>query len=300
MSREDAERLADERVARRAARDFNAADALRDRIAALGFEVVDRPHGYDLRPLGAEGDTGEPRIRPADVPSVLDRPPTADWAVQWLHEGWMDDVLRGIRSFRAQESGRAVQHVVVESEPMGRGAWPEGTEVVPLDGDPGFGAARNTGLRRSMGRLVMIVDGSVEATGDVFGPLEDALRDNAVGACGPFCLVTDDLREFRDTPGPEADAVEGYLIALRREVLERGVAFDTKFRFYRAADIDLSFRVKDLGLRVVRVDVPVTRHQHRRWTATSEADRARLSKRNFYRFLDRFRGRTDLLVSGGR
>ncbi len=299
MSREEAERLAAERAARRTERDFTAADELRDRIAALGFEVVDRPGGHELRPLADEPVPGR-RVRPADVPSVLDQPPTSDWTVQWLHEGWTDDVLRGIRSFGAATGGRAVQHVVVESEPPARDTWPEAAEVVPLDQDPGFGVARNAGLRRSAGNLVMIVDGSVEAVGDVFGPLEEALRDRTVGACGPFCLVTDDLREFRDAPGPEADAVEGYLIAFRREVLERDVTFDPKFRFYRAADIDLSFQIKDLGLRIVRVDAPVTRHRHRRWSETSEQDRARLSKRNFYRFLDRFRGRTDLLVSSGR
>jgi hypothetical protein len=33
------------------------------------------------------------------------------------------------------------------------------------------------------------------------------------------------------------------------------------------------------------------------WFETDPADRARWSKRNYYRFLDRFRGRFDLLVS---
>jgi Glycosyltransferase like family 2 len=298
MSREEAERLAEERAARRAVRDFAAADELRDRIAGLGFEVVDRPDGHDVRPL-VEGPVPSPRIRAQDVPSLLDRPPMSDWTVHWLHEGWTDDILRGIRSFETATGDRAVQHVVVESEPAAPDTWPDGVEVVALDPDPGFGASRNAGLRRSLGKLVLVVDGSVEAAGDVFGPLEEALGDPAVGACGPFCLVTDDLREFRDAEGREADAVEGYLVALRREVVEQGVAFDPRFRFYRAADIDLSFRIKDLGLRIVRVQVPVTRHQHRRWSETSPEDRDRLSKRNFYRFLDRFRGRTDLLVSGG-
>jgi len=32
------------------------------------------------------------------------------------------------------------------------------------------------------------------------------------------------------------------------------------------------------------------------WTATPSDRRDQLSKRNFYRFLDRWRGRTDLLV----
>jgi hypothetical protein len=40
----------------------------------------------------------------------------------------------------------------------------------------------------------------------------------------------------------------------------------------------------------------VRKHEHRMWAATSLEDRDRLSKRNFYRFLERFRGRTDLLV----
>jgi len=78
-----------------------------------------------------------------------------------------------------------------------------------------------------------------------------------------------------------------------------GLRFDRGFKFYRTCDIELSFRVKDQGLRVVVTPVPVTRHEHRMWASTSEADRERLSKRNFYRFLDRWRGRHDLTVAGG-
>ena len=47
------------------------------------------------------------------------------------------------------------------------------------------------------------------------------------------------------------------------------------------------------------VEVPVRKHEHRMWHATESAERDRLSKRNFYRFLERFRGRTDLLVDAG-
>ncbi len=41
-------RLADERVAARAARNFGRADALRDEIASLGFAVRDTPQGYEI------------------------------------------------------------------------------------------------------------------------------------------------------------------------------------------------------------------------------------------------------------
>lgn len=295
MDEDRARRLAEVRAARRTAGDYAAADELRDRIIALGFRVEDRHDGgFALTPAPAPAP---PRVEARDVPSALDEPPAADWSVHWLHQGWADDVLRGIRSLDAVMGGRSVHHVVVEAVPADDGAWPAEVEAIPLAVDPGFGAARNAGFHRSIGRLVMVAD-SVEAAGDVFAPLEAALADPAVGLCGPFGLVTDDLRRFRASPGPEVDAVEGYLMAFRRDLLVSGLAFDSKYRFFRAADVDLSFRVKERGLRVVRVDLPVRRRPHRGWESTPPDRREALSRRNFYRFLDRFRGRTDLLVGG--
>lgn len=287
---DEVRRLAELRARRRAAGDFTAADELRGRIADAGFRVVDRPDGYDLNPV-----EDAPRLDPADVPSVLELPPDADWSVHWLHQGWVEDVLRGVASFGEAAGARVMHQVVVESVAADL-PWPPDIEVVRLRRDPGFGAARNAGLRRSRGRLVAVVDGSVEAHGDVFGPLEEVLADPAVGVAGPIGVVTEDLREFREAEGPDVDAIEGYLMAFRRELLTDGAAFDPKFRFYRAADIDLSFQLKARGLRAVRVDVPVRRHEHRAWTRVPPDRRQALSKRNMYRFLDRFRGRTDLLV----
>jgi glycosyltransferase involved in cell wall biosynthesis len=289
---EHVHRLAEERARRRSARDFAEADALRDRIREAGWEVVDRPDGFELRKIEAPGP---PAVRAAEVPSALAEPPSADWTLHWLHEGWPEDVERGMASFDRHSGGRDLHHVVVEAVPAPPGIWPEPVEVIRLSEQPGFGAARNAGLVRSRGGLVAIVDGSIEATGDALAPLEESLADPSVGVAGPIGVVTRDLREFREAPGPEVDAIEGYLLALRRELLDR-VRFDRRYRFYRAADVDLSFQVKALGLRAVRIDVPVRRHTHRAWEAASPRDRDRLSKRNLYRFLDRFRGRTDLLT----
>lgn len=294
---EEVRRLAEERAKRRAAHDYEHADRLRGRIRDLGFEVVDRPDGFNLL---LTAPPAHHSLRPTEIVGVLDEPPSADFSVHWLADRWPEDILRGISSFRKFESGRLVQHVVVEIEMTPPTEWPPDVEVVTLAGDPGFGEARNTGLRLSVGRIVIVADGSAEAAGDVYGPLEAALAQQAVGIAGPLGIVTDDLHEFRDAEGPEVDAIEAFLLSLRRELLEGGLGFDPKFRFYRHADIDLSFRVKALGLKAVRVDVPVRRHEHRAWSTTAEHERDRLSKRNFYRFLDHFRGRTDLLVTGGR
>lgn len=290
--------LARERAARRAERDFAAADAIRDRLAELGWQVLDRPVGFDLVPATTPGPPE--RVAPAAVASVLGEPPTADASVHWLVQGWPEDVARGVASFRAHEAGRSVQHVVVDAAGTDPSAWPEDVEVLALDRDAGWGTDRNAGLRRAAGDVVLVVDGSVEATGDVLGPIEAALADPAVGVVGPFGIVTEDLRDFHGSDGPEVDAIEGYLMAFRRDVLTGVGMFDERFRFYRSADIEYSFRLKDAGFRAEVVPVPVARHEHRMWAATPAEERARLSKRNFNRFLERFRGRLDLTVAGGR
>ena len=296
---EEVRRLAAQRDERRKAKDFAGADALRDRIAELGFAVIDSPQGPRFEPVAPAPAERTKRLRPEEVTSVLDDPATCDATVHWVVEGWPEDVARALAGFRQNQGGRTMQYVVADVTGQDPSAFGEGVEVVSLEGGTGWGAARNAGLKRSLGRIVVVVDGSVEPTGDVLGPLEAALADPAVGVCGPFGIVTADLQDFEASEGPEVDAIEGYLMAFRREVLHAAGLFDEKFKWYRTADIEFSFRVKDAGLKAVVVPVPVTRHEHRMWFNTPPDERAKWSKRNYYRFLDRFRGRFDLLVGGG-
>jgi cysteinyl-tRNA synthetase len=294
---DDVRRLAAERDERRRAKDFAAADALRDRITERGFHVIDSPDGPTLEPIEPVATA---RVRPEEVPSALDLDPRYDATIQWVVEGWPQDVTRAIAAFRAHADARSLQFVVADVTGTASDAFGTDVEVVPLVEGTGWAAARNAGLRRSLGRIVVVADGSIEPTGDVVTPLEAALADPTVGVCGPFGIVTRDLREFEPSDGPDVDAVEGYLMAFRREVVGQVGGFDESFRWYRTADIELSFRIKELGLRAVAVPLPVDRHEHRMWTAASEDERARWSKRNYNRFLDRFRGRFDLTVAGGR
>jgi cysteinyl-tRNA synthetase len=271
----DARRLAAERAVRRAARDYGTADALRDRIRELGFEVVDTAGGFQLRPIAR----------------------SPEFSVQWVVEGWPGDVARGIAAFDRHHDGVALEHVVVDAVGVAEPPWPGTAIVVRVDPGAGWGAARSAGLASTDARAVVVVDGSIEPEGDVLTPLARALDDPDVGVAGPFGVVTDDLREFRASDGPDVDAIEGYCMAFRRDVLVGAGGFDPGFRFYRAADIELSFRIRDRGLRAVVVPIPVRRHEHRMWSSTPEAERDRLSRRNLYRFLDRYRDRYDLCVA---
>ena len=152
------------------------------------------------------------------------------------------------------------------------------------------------------------MDPCIVPTGDVVTPLADALADPSVGIAGAFGLVSADLRRFDERVagphgGSDVAAIQGYLMAFRRaDAIARG-PFDEGFRFYRNLDIWWSLVLRDEGegsapRRAVLVpDLPLTRGEPRAWTATPPAERERLSKRNFYRILDRFRARTDLAIT---
>jgi len=278
---EEVLRLARERDERRRARDFAGADQLRDRIRELGYDIEDKPSGSEV--IGTRGE-----------------PPRFDVSIHWIVEGWPQDVLRGIEAFRRHHPDERLQMVVIDTTRADPAMWPHDAEASHCEPELGWAAARNAGLGRAAAPIVVVVDGSVEPVGDVLTPLREVLSEPAVGVAGPFGLVTKDLRDFQESEGPEVDAIEGYLMAFRREVLIEAGLFDEGFRFYRAADLDLSFRIKDRGLQARVVALPVIRHEHRIWATTPEGERERLSKRNFYRFLDRWRDRFDLCVASKR
>ena len=175
----------------------------------------------------------------------------------------------------------------------------ERLRVLRLDPPAGFAAAVNAGIDAAAGEVCILCDPSVEFAGDAVGPLLAALDDPAVVVAGPFGVRAVDatVKEFAESQGPEVDAIEGYCLAFRRADALAVEGMDPKFRFYRIADIDFSFRLRERGGRAVAVTgLPVIRHEHRLWEGTPAAERDRLSKRNFYRFLARWRTRTDLLV----
>jgi hypothetical protein len=163
----------------------------------------------------------------------------------------------------------------------------------------GTGAAWNIGIRRSIGSVVVIVDTSIEPTGDIVEPLVRALEDPTVAVAGGFGIISDDLRKFEEADAGDVTAVEGYVIAFRRSDAATRGPVDERFRFYRNLDIWWSLVLRDEGegsvpRRAVSVAIPATRHEHRGWMSLAEPERDRLSKRNFYRILDRFGSRRDL------
>ena len=297
---DDVRRLVGERAAARVDRDWARADALRDRLAELGWEVQDTAAGSIARPILATA--GE-----RAATDLLDEPAAVALSIQVAAEDHADDLARLLRGLAAHPPAVDWELIVVANEPafdlarlLDTAALRLAPAVLRSEGRLGWADARNLGLRASRGEVTLLLDGSIEPTGDLAGPILGAFDDPTVGLAGGWGVRSHDGRQFDEAPPGEVDAVEAYCLAIRREALRAVRGFDRRYRWYRNADLDLSFAVRDTGWRAVRVaSLPVERHEHRGWSALTEPERDRLSKRNFYRFLDRWRDRTDLLLDAG-
>ncbi|MBI3751009.1 MAG: glycosyltransferase [Chloroflexi bacterium] len=301
---------AEARAVARADGDWATADRLRAEIEATGWKVVDRGTDFRLEPAHAP-DVVEGEVvrygRSDTVPSRLGEAPTGLATAIVVAREDAAGAARAARSILAHAPADVDVVVVADGLDDERSeslvhALPEGgVELIRTSAPLGQGASLNAGARRAAGRIVLVVDPSIEATGDVVGPLVESLEDPRVAIAGPFGLVSADLRHFEETvePGPAA-AIEGYLQAFRRDDVLACGPFDEAFRFYRNLDVWWSLVLRDGsdGSREARVvaGLPIVRHEHVAWSKTSPAERDRLSKRNFYRLLERFRDRSDLAV----
>ena len=289
-------RLLEARAAARAARDWEAADALREAIRAQGWEPVDTPAGSTARPVAPPAT--------AELPSLLDEPASLDASVVAVLDDHPEDLARLLRGLAAHPPNVSWELVVVANAPAApldpaRTSLPAPT-VLPTPARLGWADAVNLGLRRTRGAVAILVDPSIEPIGDIVGPLLAAFDDPAVGIAGGWGVTSADGRDFVGAPPGRVDAIEAYCLAIRREALRTVGGFDPHFRFYRHADLDLSFAVRDAGWQALRTEaLPAVQHAHRGWQAYPPEERDRLSKRNFYRFLKHWRDRGDLLTAAG-
>ena len=300
----EVELLIEERTAARAERDFGAADTLRERIRAMGWEVVDLPDGSTARPSLPEAAGEAAYARPEDLESLLDEPASVAASVHVLAEQHGKDLERFLRGLAAHPPTVDWELVVVANSPtfgisqlLHGVSLPIEPMVLASAERLGWADARNLGLRRSRGEVTVLVDTSVEPIGDFVTPLLATFEDASVGIAGAWGVSSGTGRTFEDAPPGEVDAIEGYCLAARRDVLRTAGLFDHRFRFYRNADLDFSFQARAAGWRAVAVaDLPLRRHEHRGYAALPPAERDRLSKRNFYRFLKHWGDRRDLLL----
>lgn len=293
---ETVQQLADARATARAEKDFAASDRLREQITALGWGVRDTADGQVL----AELPPYAVLTSVADLTDNSGQPDARRCTVALLVEGWPDDVRTCVQAL-LEHAPDDVEVVLLENGPTDAGAvvhelaaHPRVTEL-HVERVAGWSQARQALALTDVAAVHVLMDLSTVLEGDGIGPLLAALQDpTVVGAGWRGVDVEDGWLGFADAGPGDVEALLGYLFAVRRSAV-LAVPLPPKARFYRNADMEWSYLLREAGLgRLVAVDVPVRQDRHRGYHDTEAGYRDKESKKTYDRFLQRFRGREDL------
>jgi GT2 family glycosyltransferase len=221
-----------------------------------------------------------------------------------LLEGWPEDVRTCVEAL-VRHAPDDVVVVLLENGDTGAGgvvhelaqAHPGRVEELHVERAAGWGQARQALLDADVAAVHVLMDVSTVLEGDALTPLLAALDDDAVAGAGwKGADVEDGWTSFADAGPGEVEALLGYLMAVRRAAALR-VPLPAKARFYRNADLEWSYLLREAGvgrLVVPAGPLPVRQDRHRGYCDSEPAYRDRESKRTYDRFLQRFRGREDL------
>jgi len=296
--------------------DYSHADQLRHSLNAAGYNIRDTRQGPLVLPRHLEEEFTV-LSSSSDAPDFTQSPDLFEFSVNLLAHNSRDDLERCIASICRHSDHRDIELVIIDNgstdetlaylqqlarhdDLPGEQGRRVALQVLFADHNMGFAAGRDATMRASRGRFIVLMDTSIEVTGDIWEPLASALADRNMGVVGPYGLVTEDLREFHEAPGPDVDAIEGYLMAFRRSLLPEVGWIDERFRFYRLMDIHYSFFFKTSGYRVLttpRVVERIQKHPHREWYSLSDDERATKSKKNYDIFRARWHHGESLLVA---
>jgi len=269
--------------------------------------VVDVADGYVLKPKPPY----DVHDSLASLPDNSTTPDARRATVSVIVDGWPDDVRTCM--------GALLQHVpvdvVIQAADFGNvdGA---GDALHEFAGDrldelhlanpmTNWAAARNALLRADVGRIHLWCELSTVVTGDALTPLLDAIESDdsvvAAGWRGVNVDLDEEWRSVTEAPPGDVDAILGYLLAFRRATGLAAGGPHAKARYYRNADIEFSFALREAagsGARLVvpAGDLPVRQDRHHGYHDTDPAYRDKESVKTYNRFLARFRGRTDLLA----
>ena len=169
-----------DRTDARDARDWQRADALRDRMREQGWEPIDSPAGSSARPIPQ---------RTQEQASVMDMPASVPASIVVVvddHPEDLDRLLAGLHAHPPVTDHELV--LVANAAAGGADGLPQagsGPQVVESDQRLGWADAVNLGLHQARGEVVVLLDSSLEPTGDFLGPLLSAFEDPAIGVAGP-------------------------------------------------------------------------------------------------------------------
>ena len=293
---EEVVELARSRLAARAAKDWALADQLRNKIAELGFEVLDVADGFEFKlksPFPIVSRVG-------DLRKFTDK--SFESAVAIIADSYVPDLVVAIESVKefAPESCAILVLIAGKPELHDLAAQLDGrTFITQIQEGVGWGEAANALLKFAPAPYVIVMDPSTRLLGDAITPTVEKLATGewaAVGWHGGLVNVADDWRTVEDKgPGP-VDVLFSYFMGLNRESAIESGGFNIRALYYRNADMEFSLRLRQSRGNLLQIDLPLEQSRHHGYYDTDPIYRDEQSKKNYDRILERFRGKNEILV----
>jgi GT2 family glycosyltransferase len=303
---EDILALSHERDLLRRKGQYDRADLLKERIESAGYAIKDNPHGAHLVVLPGVNVDGHTYRTARELPSLLKESDLYTFSIHVL--------VQNETTQQAQECIESILHhpqqqtyelfIIDNATNNGFDLWAEGLRgqnnkihLLRTTRKMGEAEAYNMGLKQSRGRYILILDAFARVQSDILTGLANTLMNEQVGLTGPHGLRTDDLRHFEASEETEVEAITLSCLAFKRELLAQTDLFDEGYRYPYFMDIDFSFALRDYGVQAVLTPaIPLVYQEHNPSPALSENERARIQRRNFYRFLQKWGNREDMLL----
>ncbi len=288
--------LARARQAARTEKNFALSDQLRDQILTQGFEVLDIDAGFSFRaknPFPVYERIGDLRF------FTEKRFPIA---VGLIVDGFVEDAVTSIQAIKKFSPADTAIAVVISGTPdlaTIASEIDDRTFITQINAGVGWGEAANALLKLSPAPYMVIMDPSTIFTSDAITPAIAVLNENiysAVGWHGGLVNLEDDWRSIEDKGNGDVDALFSYFMALNVEHALGAGGFNSRAIFYRSADIEFSLRLRQSRGRLLQMDLPLEQARHHGYYDSDEAFRNEQSKKTYDRILDRFRGKTEILV----
>ena len=284
---------------------YDRADALKRQIEEAGYGIKDNPHGAHLIVLPSVDIDGVVYRTARQVPSLLNEVDRYEFSVNILANTNFEEAKRCVESVMRWMGTHEVEILLVHNRSIGElDSWfrelqrhDSRLHLLNTSRPLGVAEARNVGMKQSRGKYILLLDTSVELTGDIFTPIKQILADKSVGITGFRGLSSEDLHHFEVSTNAEVEVIDELCMAFRRTLLKKIGLFDERYRFTYYMAIDFNFGVRNSGDRaVVAPNLPLKTYPPFDDAALSDDERTRLKKRNFYRFLDKWGDREDLLL----
>jgi cysteinyl-tRNA synthetase len=284
---------------------YDRADALKRQIEEAGYGIKDNPHGAHLIILPSVDVDGVIYRTARQVPSLLDEVDLFEFSVNILANTNFEETKRCVESVMRSTGTHEVELLLVHNKSLGElDAWfrelqrhDSRLHLLSTSRPLGVAEARNISMKQSRGKYILLLDTSVELMGDIFTPIEQILEEKSIGITGFRGLRSEDLHHFDESTDTEVEVIDELCMAFQRKLLQKIGLFDERYRFPWYMAIDFNFALRNCGVRaVVTPSLPIKSYPPFHDTTLSDAERTRLKKRNFYRFLDKWGDREDLLL----